>query len=292
MMVDPGKELAMKQGLFLQDRRMDPFHKWLLCGVNGSYTDLNTLAFIWGGTGGKASFTGITTGTMLKQDGSGQSFVNTTEIFVGFNRTIVNQNYSPATVCVYSPFLLILSNDSFKDCSNNSCWMSQCWNSRWASCAMAARVPWCVPVTVEIPSTLSLFRQKRDFGITAAIVVANSVSAIAATAAGIAMATTVQTDTALNQLSAMVADAVNLHTSASAQLKGGLMVFNQRLDLVEERLDILFQLAQLGCEKKLGALCITSVQYENFTRAANLSSNCHCILQETGQKDLTRLSSL
>jgi hypothetical protein len=27
----------------------------------------------------------------------------------------------------------------------------------------------------------------------------------------------------------------------------------------------------LGCERKLGALCITSVQYENFTRAANLS---------------------
>ena len=36
-------------------------------------------------------------------------------------------------------------------------------------------------------------------------------------------------------------------------------------------MDILFQLAQLGCEKKLGALCITSVQYENFTRAAKLS---------------------
>ena len=84
------------------------------------------------------------------------------------------------------------------------------------------------------------------------------------------MATTVQTGTALSQLSATVADAVNLHTSTSAQLKGGLMVANQRLDLVEI-LDILFQMAQLGCERKLKALCITSVQYENFTRAANLS---------------------
>ena len=101
--------------------------------------------------------------------------------------------------------------------------MSQCWNSRWASRAMVARVPRWVPVPVDTPSTLSLFRQKRDFGITAAIVVANSVSAIAATAAGIAMATTVQTDTALNQLSATVADAVNFHTSASFQLKGGLV---------------------------------------------------------------------
>ena len=138
--------------------------------------------------------------------------------------------------------------------------MSQCWNSRWASRAMVARVPRWVPVPMETPSTLSLFRQKRDFGITTAIVVAISISAIAATAAGIAMATTVPTDTALNQLSTMVADAVNFHTSASAQLKGGLMIVNQRFDLVEERLDILFQLAQLGCEKKLGVLCITSVQ--------------------------------
>ena len=75
---------------------------------------------------------------------------------------------------------------------------------------MVARVPQWVSVPMETPSTLSLFRQKRDFGITAAIVVAISVSAIVATAAGIAMATTVQTDTALNQLSATVADAVNL----------------------------------------------------------------------------------
>lgn len=149
--------------------------------------------------------------------------------------------------------------------------MSQCWNSRWASRAMVARVPRWVPVPVDTPSTLSLFRQKRDFSITAGVVVVISAAAIAATAAGIAMATTVKTDTALNQLSAMVADAVNFHTSACAQLKGGLMIVNQRFDLVEERLEILFQLVQLGCEKKLGALCITCVQYENFTRAAKLS---------------------
>uniref|UniRef100_A0A8C6GQH3 Envelope glycoprotein n=1 Tax=Mus spicilegus TaxID=10103 RepID=A0A8C6GQH3_MUSSI len=58
------------------------------------------------------------------------------------------------------------------------------------------------------------------------------------------------------------------------------MILNQRLDLVEEQLDVLFQLAQLGCERKLGALCITSVQYENFTRAANLSRQLSMYLTE------------
>jgi hypothetical protein len=68
-----------------------------------------------------------------------------------------------------------------------------------------------------------------------------------------------------------VTDAINVQTSASAQLKGGLMILNQHLDLVEEQIRVLYQLAQLGCERKLGALCITSVQYKNFTRATNLS---------------------
>ena len=280
MMVDQEEEFAMKQGLFIQDFRMHPFHKWVLCGVNGSCSDLNSLAFIRGGAAGKASFTGASkffqfwglNAAIPEKSGTVRMYTNSTIEITGFNKTLVNQtDYPPIPVCVYPPFLFILSNDSFEKCSNDSCWMSQCWDSEWATRAMVARVPRWIPVPVEVPSTLSLFRQKRDFGVTAAIVVAISVSAVAATAAGIAMATKVQTDKALNQLSIKVADAVNVHTSASAQLKGGLMIVNQRLDLVEERLDILFQLAQLGCERKLGALCITSVQYENFTHAANLS---------------------
>lgn len=48
---------------------------------------------------------------------------------------------------------------------------------------------------------------------------------------------------------------------------------DQRIDLVQEQIDVLWQLAQLGCEQKLHGLCVTSVQYENFTRAANLSKS-------------------
>eukprot|EP00073_Rattus_norvegicus_P047811 XP_017450018.1 PREDICTED: uncharacterized protein LOC108351322 isoform X1 [Rattus norvegicus] len=260
-----GEESAI-QGLFKQNFKRNPFDKWVLRGVNGSCTDLNP--FVQGGAVGKASFTGVKNTSQYMNikiqapDGTTTVHTNATMEITRFNKTLVNQtNYPPTPVCVYPPFLFILSNVSFEACSNDSCWMSQCWNAKWANCAMVARVPRWVPIPMETPSTLSLFGQKRDFGITAAIVVAISISAVAATAAG----------TALNQLSATVADAVDLHTSTSAQLKGGLMVVNQHLDLVEERLDILFQLAQLGCERKLGSLCITSVQYENFTRAANLS---------------------
>ncbi|XP_052033949.1 endogenous retrovirus group K member 13-1 Env polyprotein-like [Apodemus sylvaticus] len=245
-----------------------------------SCSDLNSLAFIRGGAAGKASFTGASkffqfrglSAAIPGKDRITQKYTNSTIEITRFNKTLVNQiDYPPIPVCVYPPFLFILSNKSFEKCSNDTCWMSQCWDSEWATRAMVARVPRWIPVPVEVPSTLSLLRQKRDFGITAAIVVAISVSAVDATTAGIAMVTKVHTDRALNQLSAKVADAVNVHTSASVQLKGGITISNQCLDLVEERLNILFQLAQLGCERKLSALCITSVQYENFSHAANLS---------------------
>jgi hypothetical protein len=197
--------------------------------------------------------------------------IHTEEIF-GLNKTQINQtSYISTPVCVYPPFLFILSNDSFENCVNNSCWISQCWDATKDTRAMVAQIPRWVPVPVETHSTLSLFRQKRDFGITAAMIIAISASAATATAAGLAMAGTVQTGTKLNQLSVEVTDAINIQTSASAQLKGGLMILNQHLDLVEEQISILYQLAQLGCERKLGALCITSVQYEKFTHAANLS---------------------
>ena len=40
---------------------------------------------------------------------------------------------------------------------------------------------------------------------------------------------------------------------------------------MQEQVDILWQLAQLGCEWKTPALCVTNVPYENFIKMANLS---------------------
>ena len=48
---------------------------------------------------------------------------------------------------------------------------------------------------------------------------------------------------------------------------------NQRIDLVQKQLDVLWQIAQLGCKQKFPGLCVTSIQYEKFTRTANLSKS-------------------
>ena len=281
MIDDPEQKYVMKKGLFIQDFRMHPFHKWVLCGINGSCTDLNPLVFLQGGAAGKTIFNGISKFAQFHQVllPDRTIYQNSTTEITGFNKTLIKQtNYLPTPVCVYTPFLFILSNGSFESCTNETCWMSQCWSLKWASRAMLAKIPRWVPVPLEIPSTITLHRQKRDFGITAAVVVAMAASAAAATAAGIAMATSVQSSTTVEQLSSSVAEAIDQHSVLSAQLKGGLMIVNQRIDLVEERLEILLQLAQLGCDKKSGALCITSVQYENWTHAANLSKELSLFL--------------
>ena len=48
---------------------------------------------------------------------------------------------------------------------------------------------------------------------------------------------------------------------------------NQLIDLVQEQLDVLWQIAQLGCEQRFPGLYVISIQYEKFTRAANLSKS-------------------
>ena len=102
------------------------------------------------------------------------------------------------------------------------------------------------------------------------------------------MVSAVQSGTKLNQLSADLADAITVQTSASTKLKGGLMTLNQCLDLAEEQIGVLYQMAQLGCERKLEALCITSVQYEILLMQLICLDRFLYILQETGLKDSMR----
>ena len=142
---------------------MHPFHKWVLCGINGSCTDLNPLVFLQGGAAGKAIFNGISKFAQFHQVQllDRTIYQNSTTEITGLNKTLINQiSYSPTPVCVYTPFLFILSNGSFESCTNETCWMSQCWNLDWASRAMLAKIPRWIPVPVETPSTVSLLRQK------------------------------------------------------------------------------------------------------------------------------------
>ena len=87
------------------------------------------------------------------------------------------------------------------------------------------------------------------------------------------LVSTVQTAAAINNLSVGVAEALDIQDNINSQLKAGIMLLNQRVDLLQEQADIMMELVQLGCEWKYSGLCVTSIPFVNASRAAQLSRN-------------------
>ena len=81
----------------------------------------------------------------------------------------------------------------------------------------------------------------------------------------------VQTAAAVNNLSTGVAEALDVQGNINCQLKAGILLLNQRVDLVQEQGDVLVELAQLDCEWKYSGLCVTSILFVNASCAAHLS---------------------
>ncbi|XP_073071484.1 uncharacterized protein [Manis javanica] len=275
------------EGEFRQQLSMNPFHKWMLCGVNGSCTDLSPFSALQGGGIGVKNITFWCENNHMRAHWN-MIMTHNNENYTCSAKSgpeSPNSLFPPSPVCVYPPFLFILSNSSFDSCSNETCFLSQCWDARNFTNALVVRIPRWVPVPVDAPNTMTLFRERRDFGVTAAIVLLISATAVAATAAGIALDTSIKSATELNNLAASVASALDQQSTLDGKLKGGIMILNQRIDLVEEQMEVLWQMAQLGCERKYRALCITSIQYKNFTRAANLSRNLSQYLSGNWSQD-------
>ena len=89
----------------------------------------------------------------------------------------------------------------------------------------------------------------------------------------LALSGRVQMTDTINTLSASVTTAMDKQASANVKIQRSLMLVNQHIDLVQKKLDVLWQIAQLGYEQKFPGLSVTSIQYEKFTRAANLSKS-------------------
>ena len=50
----------------------------------------------------------------------------------------------------------------------------------------------------------------------------------------------------MNNLSAGVSEALDVQGNINSQLKAGILLLNQRVDLVQEEVDVLMESAQLG----------------------------------------------
>ena len=87
-------------------------------------------------------------------------------------------SFVPTPVGVWPPFMFLVYNGSydneFINRSSDNCFYSMCWNASVFSLAVVTCMPRFVPWPVQAPSVMTLFRPKRDFEITAAIVTAIS----------------------------------------------------------------------------------------------------------------------
>lgn len=152
---------------------VNPFDLWLLCGINGSCTDLSPMVMLGGGRVGRGSLSFDWKGTVGNAGHSSGSFSwSTTKVSY---RERSNLTFSPTPVCVWPPFLWLVSNDDsmmsdMLSCSPQTCFYTLCWNATKHRFAMVTRMPRFVPVPVESPSSLQLFRVRRDFGLSAVIV--------------------------------------------------------------------------------------------------------------------------
>ena len=86
---------------FMNPDRADanPFDQWLLCGVNGSCTDLSPMAMIGGGYSEKGQMGFEWKGTLSAGSGSFDWSSSNTK-YKSFKRV----NYTVAPVCVWTPF--------------------------------------------------------------------------------------------------------------------------------------------------------------------------------------------
>ncbi|KAL6034601.1 hypothetical protein STEG23_038244 [Scotinomys teguina] len=141
----------------------------------------------------------------------------------------------------------------------------ECWNGTW-TLAVIVKVPTFVPILVEAdPKTfpiLTLLRERRDFGITVAIVAAIALSAASGITAAVTMTNQIQTAQTINIVVEQTSAIMEMQHWINKHLISGIVAGNQRMDLIQTQVEELFGLVQIGCIGKLKHKCVTALRFD------------------------------
>ena len=229
-----------------------PWFQWLVSNEAGAVSDISALAR-----------TDDVVHKMLNISGT----VKTGRLYnITVNGEKSNAIYSRAEVCVQAPFafLLVSSTNHIVNCAEDQCWLAECWNNTWPT-AVVMKVPTIVPIPVEVdPDTfplMTLLRERRDFGITSAIVAAIVFSAGSAITAAVAMANQVQTAQTINKVVEQTSRVLETQNVVNKHLLSGIVAANQRIDLVQVQVEELYSLIQVGCISQMKHMCITPLRF-------------------------------
>jgi hypothetical protein len=246
-----------------------PHYQWMLNNEAGASTSLLVFALLIGTFHEILNISATLSNTSAHLDN------------VKSNRVIRNMTTSPVEVCVNPPFFFILAefknNTEWLDCTNVTCFLMQCWNGT-NFLALVLHLPTFVPVPVEADPenfpTMSLVWQKRDFGITAAIVTVIVVSAASAVITGIAMANQVSTADTINQVAEKMSEALLTLQRVDSHITSGLMLANQRVDVLQHIMEQMMDVIQMSCVALTPHVCITPIRYiyNSFIKSTDLSN--------------------
>uniref|UniRef100_H0Y1E9 Retroviral envelope protein GP41-like domain-containing protein n=1 Tax=Otolemur garnettii TaxID=30611 RepID=H0Y1E9_OTOGA len=136
-------------------------------------------------------------------------------------------------------------------------------------------IPTYLPMPVNRNSNfpISLSRQKRDFGIIAAAIAIIAALAASAVATGIAISTSVQTDNILNNLNALTAQALDTQQQINAHLRLAILNLNQQTFLLQEQVDLLWNLQGVSCLPPFNSICVTPWKVKNASEAVKTLNN-------------------
>ncbi|KAL6085525.1 hypothetical protein STEG23_011045, partial [Scotinomys teguina] len=109
---------------------------------------------------------------------------------------------------------------------------------------------------------ITLLREHRDFGITAAIIAAIVLSAAGAITAAVAMTNQVQSAQTINTVLEQTSAVMETQHRINKHLMTGIAAANQRMDLIQTQVEELFGMIQTGCIAKLKHMCVTSLRFE------------------------------
>lgn len=104
---------------------------------------------------------------------------------------------------------------------------------------LMVRIPALIPLEVEVPHVgqeLILYRERRDFGITAAVIAASALSATAATVARITVSQSAATAETVNTLAARVTQALETQNTINSHIQLGMLNLNQQTAYYGNRL--------------------------------------------------------
>ncbi|KAL6092020.1 hypothetical protein STEG23_003815 [Scotinomys teguina] len=169
--------------------------------------------------------------------------------------------------------------------------IAECWNGTW-TLTVIVKVPTFVPIPVKVdPKTfpiMTLLRECRDFGITAAIIAAIVLSAAGAITSTIAMTNQIQSAQTINTVVEQTSAVMETQHRINKHLMSGIVAANQRMDLIQTQVEELFGLIQIGCIAKLKHMCVTPLRYEE---AGNESRRMASYLAGNWTRDIELLMS-